>query len=188
MNHDEHAQPDSPPPASPAEAPAGDGNLLSEQFRALDPRFIRAERIVWLIATGVAFFGGAIAVIIFLSGAGPIARLLLAVGWLLLVVILLIASFRIPPLVYRHMSWRATDTVIQIRRGVLWRSITDVPRSRIQHTDVEQGPLMRWCGIAKLVIHTAGARHATVDLPGLDRDEAFRLRDLLLEGTGDDER
>ena len=56
----------------------------------------------------------------------------------------------------------------EILRGVYWRTLTNVPRSRVQHTDVSQGPLERRFGLGTLVIYTAGTQHSQVTLPGLD--------------------
>ena len=60
-----------------------------------------------------------------------------------------------------------------------------LPRVRIQHTDVSQGPLERRYGIGTLKLYTAGSRHTRIELPGLNHDDAIALRDALLaEGGG----
>jgi membrane protein YdbS with pleckstrin-like domain len=86
---------------------------------------------------------------------------------------------------YRHVAYRVDDNGLEIRRGVVWRRILTVPRSRIQHTDVSQGPLERERGLATLVVHTAGTDYERIELDGLARPEALRLRDLLLAPAGD---
>ena len=72
-----------------------------------------------------------------------------------------------------------------IQRGVFWYSETRVPRSRVQHTDINRGPIDRWLGLAELKVHTAGTRLAAVALSGLGEDQARRLRNALL-GEDDD--
>lgn len=69
-----------------------------------------------------------------------------------------------------------------LRSGVWWRSERYVARSRVQHTDLQRGPLARRLGLAELVIHTAGTELASIRVPGLDADRAHALRDALLEG------
>jgi len=83
---------------------------------------------------------------------------------------------------------RLDDDGLQVRRGVCWRSETRVPRSRVQHIDIERGPLLRRRGLATLVVHTAGTRLNAVRVVGLSHDAARRLRDALVdrEGTDDD--
>ena len=55
-----------------------------------------------------------------------------------------------------------------------------VPRSRIQHTDVSQGPLERRHGLGTLVVYTAGTQHSEVKLHGLEFSIAQRIRTHLL--------
>src|ERR1044072_3884217 len=55
-----------------------------------------------------------------------------------------------PPIAYRHLRFGVDDTGIAIESGVLWRSRVALPRVRIQHTDVSQGPLERRNNIGTL--------------------------------------
>ncbi len=71
-------------------------------------------------------------------------------------------------------------------RGVWWRNESFVPRSRIQHTDVNQGPLARRLGIASLLVHTAGTHLAHLGVNGLPHEAAIELRDRLLNRDGRD--
>ena len=91
-----------------------------------------------------------------------------------------------PAVRYRHISYRVDTTGIRIRRGVVWRSETSVPRSRVQHTDVARGPIERSFGLATLIIHTAGTENASVTLSGLAESDAYPIRDYLLESGDDD--
>lgn len=90
-----------------------------------------------------------------------------------------------PPIAYRHLRFGVDETGIAIESGVLWRSRVALPRVRIQHSDVSQGPLDRRYGIGTLKLYTAGSRHVRIELPGLNHEEALALRDALLaEGRG----
>ena len=91
-----------------------------------------------------------------------------------------------PAVEYRHASYRVDANGLEIRRGVYFRAVTNVPRSRVQHTDVAQGPLQRRFGLATLIVHTAGNDSAVVELPGLTHDTALAIRDHLLPGRSDD--
>ena len=70
---------------------------------------------------------------------------------------------------------------VLIRRGVWWRAEIFVPRARIQHTEINQGPLDRRWGMASVAIHTAGTRLESITVPGLTRALAEALRDALLD-------
>ena len=87
-----------------------------------------------------------------------------------------------PGVSYRHTDYRISDQGLRIRRGVLWRSVGNVPRSRVQHTDVSQGPVERYFGLATLVVYTAGTHHASTSLRGLPHERALLIRDHLIAG------
>ena len=77
---------------------------------------------------------------------------------------------------HRRIGWKLDDDGFATRRGGLWRSETLVPVSRVQHLDLERGPLERQLGLATLVVHTAGTRMAAVRLPLLALEDAEALR------------
>lgn len=169
-------QPDRTRPAGDDPPPITDGP------QRLDPRWITVERISSWIYAGIV----TIVLLIFLGLYWSLGwfGLWLRLGFTLMSVAvsasLVYRAHIYPTLWYRRASYVLSQTTIEIRTGVWWRSVTSVPRSRIQHTDVEQGPLMRKYGIAKLIIHTAGTQHATVELIGLSRQQADRTRDHLI--------
>ncbi|MFN7781939.1 MAG: PH domain-containing protein [Lysobacterales bacterium] len=99
--------------------------------------------------------------------------------------ILQIAAFLFARASYRRTRYALDAEGLLIQRGVIWQSETRVPRSRVQHTDLNRGPIDRWLGLAELRVHTAGTRLAAVSLGGLREDEARRLRNDLL-GEDDD--
>ena len=86
-----------------------------------------------------------------------------------------------PDVRYRHISYRLDQNGFTIRRGVVWRGVTSIPKARVQHTDVVQGPLQRRFGLGRLVIHTAGTQDASVSLSGLAYEKALSIRDFLIE-------
>ena len=77
---------------------------------------------------------------------------------------------------------------LRVRRGVVWHKEILVPRSRVQHLDIERGPIERHFGLATLVVHTAGTRLHALRQPGLLDADALALRDALLpEADRDDD-
>lgn len=107
--------------------------------------------------------------------------------WAILAIGLFSQAVAWPPIAHRYKEYRLAPRVLEIRRGVLWRERIAVPRSRVQHIDVKQGPIERRFGLATLVTYTAGTQHSAVAMPGLDHDLALRLRDeLAAQGEVDD--
>lgn len=153
-----------------------------EAVRQLDPRIIHVQEISHAIFTGVLLVVGVVTTVIpLIAGhrrlvtfvAVPAATLIVTGAIWLLGRRFIHASFR-------HTSYIVDADGIEIRRGVFWRTRNRVPRSRIQHTDVTQGPLARAYELATLVLYTAGAEHARIALDGLAFETALELRSDLL--------
>lgn len=149
----------------------------------LDPRVIPFHRITSAIFAAAVSIAWLILIAINMlawDDAPGWAWVVRPVLWLLMVVALAVWAWRWPPIAYRHTSYRLDEQGIEIGRGVIWRVVINVPKSRVQHIDVSQGPLERRYGLGTLVIYTAGTDHARVDLGGLEHGRALRIRDFLL--------
>jgi membrane protein YdbS with pleckstrin-like domain len=163
--------------------------VSGETLESLDPAWPRAERLVWFIVDAVLLapslaglvITGVIGVNLWLLGV-------LGLAWVVAALALAWGTLVMPGIAYRHAGVGVGDLGFEHRRGVWWQKTTIVPWSRVQHTDVTQGPIMRRFGLGKLVIHTAGTRNSVVEVPGLDYDNAKRIRDQLLAHCGPTER
>ena len=81
---------------------------------------------------------------------------------------------------WKFTGWKLDDTGLHLRRGRAWRKEVLVPRSRVQHLDIERGPIERRYGLATLVVHTAGTRQHALRIAGLADEDAVGLRDALV--------
>jgi membrane protein YdbS with pleckstrin-like domain len=164
---------------------APESQLTGGDFRQLDLRVVRLWRVTYLISFGVLLA-------VLLPGLIPIGLNYpwlwwwLVAGWLVLAAICVWFSFWRPPRVFRSWSWRIDAKVLEIRTGLMFQRTRLLPLPRLQHVDLERGPLERHFGLASLVLHTAGTHSANITIPGLDANEAARLRDHLVEIGGDD--
>jgi uncharacterized protein len=156
--------------------------------RQLDPRVIPLDQATgWIVAAILAGASFVVLLIVWAANRFSMSVLLaLAPLWLLVNGALAWHFHRWPAIDYRHTFYRVDHDGIEIRRGVYWRVVVNVPRSRVQHTDVSQGPLERRFGLGTLVIYTAGTDHAKVELAGLDHQVALRIREHLLPGERTD--
>lgn len=71
-----------------------------------------------------------------------------------------------------------------LRRGLVWRTVREVPLSRLQTVDVVSPLLIRVLGLAELRIELAGGDGSEVRLGYISRDEAGRLSAVLLAHAG----
>ena len=162
--------------------------MLPDGFLRLDPRFIQVRQIAGLVTTGVIATVALVALVSVVVATRPDWSLIWVGfgGWLAATALLAWWLWRWPGKAYQYASYRLDTDGLEIRRGVFWRRIVNVPRTRVQHTDVSQGPIERSHGLSTLVVHTAGTEHAMVVLPGLSREDALSLRDQLLPRDGRD--
>ncbi len=174
---------------SPAPRSGPRTNLADGKERRLDPASITVDRLVGAITAAVfsAILLVGVLLVAFLGPFGLVGGLLLVAGWMLLCGALLVFVLSWPPARYRHTTYEVSDQGIRIRRGVIWRSISSVPRSRVQHTDVSQGPIERTYDLATLIIYTAGTHYASISLGGLSHETALFIRDHLIAGGEKDD-
>ena len=164
-------------------------DVADGEEHSLDPRVIPLHRtttglVVAAIALGLLV---ALGIVTLAVDAMPgWLRLLLPALWLMLASTGATLVYWWPVRSHRHTSYRIDAVGIEIRRGVYWRVVINLPRSRVQHIDVSQGPLDRRYGLGTLVLYTAGTDHAKVTLGGLEHGRALLIREHLLPPGADD--
>ena len=171
MTEPEHVTP--PEPATPVPTPAVEG--AAPDWQSLPEAARRVSMITgalsWLPFAAVPTAFG----IALLSGWEP--RIGLGLACALLAALLGIAMGRAR---WARTSWRLDERGLQVRRGIFWRSEVLVPRTRVQHLDLERGPIERRYGLATLIVHTAGTRLYALRQSGFMDADAVALRDALL--------
>ena len=166
----------------------GDVSGAGRVEHSLDPAWIELQRligwIVWAVVTPLLL--SALVVALVTRSLSADIKALLAMSCLALVVLLAWTAQKWPEFEYRYFRYLLDGDGIEIRFGVVWRKLIRVPRSRVQHIDVAQGPLERRHDLASLSIYTAGTQFAHVLLPGLRHSRAIEIRDRLLPGREQD--
>ena len=165
-------------PAAPAPAPP---SIVDGEEHPVDPRSVKVARIIRLSSTLLISMAPLIFVTIgWAAGGIPSAVYLALLGGLLLLLALpLLFAYKWPAARHKRLRYLVDEGGLRIRRGVFWRKVIWIPISRVQHTDVSQGPLQRRFGLATLTVHTAGTAGASISLAGLEHGIATRLNDHL---------
>lgn len=165
----------------PVSVPAAFGDWPGDApWQRLPEAARRSFRLSALLLAGViSLAAGGLPLLIALIDQEPHLPLRLL---LTLPVIPLIFGFALwrASVAYRNVRWRLDEDGLRVRRGRIWRSEVLVPRARVQHLDIERGPIERRYGLATLIVHTAGTRMNALRQPGFDEDTAARLRDALV--------
>ena len=143
----------------------------SPDLIALNPAYVTTTRIA-----------SALGYLPFLIGAGALeVAQLLPLGSFFVPVFLLylFMAFVVPKRKYSHWGYDMGSDRLRIVRGYMFYRDTVVPFGRIQHIDVEQGPIDRRYDLATLTVHTAGNHNSTVTLPGLLHTDALAMREAI---------
>jgi len=85
-----------------------------------------------------------------------------------------------PPFWFRSWRYALRENDVLLCYGVVWRTRRSIPRGRIQHVDIESGPIDRMVGLADLTLYTAGGDDEENELPGLRLEDAEAIREELL--------
>lgn len=163
-------------------------NVADGVEHGLDPRALTVERLggaIALLMGGLPLLVVTVGITL-LVGARRGPLILLPLGALLQCLYLAWSVLVWARRSHESKRYRIDAGGMAIRRGVLWREEIHVPRSRVQHTEVSQGPLERHFGLGTLHVFTAGTEYARVTLGGLEHATAIRIRDHLLPRSNDD--
>lgn len=153
------------------------------EFEQLDRNTIHAEHLSSLIFVSVMSVAGLIVWSLFgLVGWGFGDGKTWATFFVGAFLLALLAwwSYKYPFLRWKTTRYRVTERGFELHRGVYWQHKIFVPRERIQHTDVTQGPISRKFRIAELVINTAGNHNYLIKVEGLNVERANEMRLALL--------
>ncbi len=152
-------------------------------FSHLEPAYFWTALGMWVVVT-LAILGGA--TLLWLASYDnakaaivlPIIALMASVG------AVAVALLNIWEITKKGYAMREHD--ILFRKGLVWRSITAVPFSRVQHVETHRGPIDRLVGLSELKIYTAGGQSSDLKIPGLTIQRASALRQSILNHAYED--
>ncbi|MGY8939091.1 MAG: PH domain-containing protein [Flavobacteriales bacterium] len=96
---------------------------------------------------------------------------------MLSVVFMLILFLKIIGFKKRKYAVREKD--ISYKKGVFFRSLTTVPFNRIQHIEIDQGPVARYFGLVALSVFTAGDSSDDLKVSGLLKKDAVQIKEFI---------
>lgn len=82
----------------------------------------------------------------------------------------------------RSIGYRIEERELKVSSGIMFRRVVSVPFARMQLVEVSAGPLERAFSLASVQLHTASAS-TDAKIPGLDPEQAARLRDALASNS-----
>jgi membrane protein YdbS with pleckstrin-like domain len=149
----------------------------------LTPGALTLFRLEGLIRAGLyAVPVSGLALVLAVTGEAVWAVPVLALAGLLGLVL----SVWYPPRAWRSWGYAVRENDLLITGGVLVRQVVSIPAGRIQHVDIQQGPLERTMGLARVRVYTASGGGADGVIPGLTMEAADALRERLVRREAED--
>ena len=140
-------------------------------WQSVSPKLATQMRLV-LIGIGLLVVALVTALLAFLTPVGWV------IAWIVVAALALVWGYFMIGRSARSWAYAEREEDLYIRHGVLFRRMVSVPYGRMQYVDVQAGPLDQAFKIANVHLHTASPG-TTARIPGLNADEAARLRDRL---------
>ncbi|MDA0378263.1 MAG: PH domain-containing protein [Bacteroidetes bacterium] len=111
----------------------------------------------------------------------PILRGGDSMAWFNLIIAAMYLLFIVPWITLHYLRFRywVTPHELIIHSGVLTRRSRNIPVDRIQNIEIEQAPLQRMLGTAKVLVYTAGSARAEGSLEYVSVAEAHQVRALV---------
>lgn len=92
-------------------------------------------------------------------------------------VYLIVIFIKIIGLKKRKYAVREKD--ISYKKGLFFKSLTTVPFNRIQHVEIDQGPIARFFNLASLSVFTAGDSSDDLKISGLLKEDAQQIKEYI---------
>ncbi|WP_138755181.1 PH domain-containing protein [Paenibacillus sinopodophylli] len=142
-----------------------------ELTKRLHRDYVKVYRISELISNGI-FLAFIIAYFICAS----IWEWTLLPGWIALficAVSLVLFTWIFPQITYKRFQYELFENELEIQSGLVFISNVLIPMVRVQHVELESGPLMRKYDLASVSVVTAATTHK---ISGLKLGEAQQLK------------
>jgi len=150
----------------------------------LDNNYKKVRIIVWFIFAvilAVAFF--TVLMLVNWQGHRPLFLVIASP----VILFILTFSFIITYYGFYQMAYAVRGRDLFYKKGLIFRKTTIIPFNRIQHCEVNHGPVDRMFGLASLKIFTAGGQASDLEIPGLVESKAHAIKDYIIGKTGFDE-
>lgn len=143
------------------------------QWNPLSPQYLKMK----LVLTGIVWP--------ILIAAAVVPLMIWGQRWMWITALalgVLIWAWRLArtPRAFHRCGYAETDSDVYTTSGLAYRHLQCVPYGRMQVVNVSSGPIQRAFGIASVEMVTSSVS-GTIEIPGLDADDAAALRDRLIE-------
>lgn len=144
------------------------------KLTSLHPKYWNVVLIT--ISISLLVFGTIIGVISFNSEEFAGSEVYFILGFVLLATFWFLFS-RIG---FKKKSYAFRNHDVIYRSGIIATNTMVIPYNRVQHVALHEGLISRYFGLAKVEIFTAGGSSSDIEIPGIAKEEAENIKQLLM--------
>ena len=149
-------------------------NILEVEFKYINRKYLK------VILINITFVYSSLLAAVFFIEYENILGLEEVTFWLFLfITILFIYTIFIKIIGFKRRKFLVREKDISYKKGVFYKKITTVPFNRIQHVEIDQGPISRFFNLASLSVFTAGDSSDDLKVNGLLKDEAQQIKEYI---------
>lgn len=149
-------------------------NILEVEFKYINRKYLK------VILINITFVYLSLLAAVFFLEYKNILGLEEVSFWLFLfITILFIYTIFIKIIGFKRRKFLVREKDISYKKGVFYKKITTVPFNRIQHVEIDQGPISRFFNLASLSVFTAGDSSDDLKVNGLLKDEAQQIKEYI---------
>ena len=149
-------------------------NILEVEFKYINRKYLK------VILINITFVYLSLLAVVFFLEYKNILGLEEVIFWLFLfITILFIYTIFIKIIGFKRRKFLVREKDISYKKGVFYKKITTVPFNRIQHVEIDQGPISRFFNLASLSVFTAGDSSDDLKVNGLLKDEAQQIKEYI---------
>ena len=103
--------------------------------------------------------------------------------WLILGIIIPIFSFLLvvfSSIGFKKKGFAFREHDVLYRYGIIATNTIVIPYNRVQHVALHEGLVSRYFGLAKIEIFTAGGSSSDIEIPGIEKEQAENIKQLLM--------
>jgi uncharacterized protein len=146
------------------------------QLSELHPKYKKVVIINAAIFSIILFIGYSVIYVMNQDEKSSKFWIFLAVGAIVLLGLIFFFSL----LGYKKKGFAFREHDVLYRSGIIATNAMVIPYNRVQHVALHEGLVSRYFGLAKVEIFTAGGDSSDIEIPGIDKEEAENIKQLLM--------
>ena len=94
--------------------------------------------------------------------------------------VLIILTFLFSRIAFLKKGFVFREHDVLFKNGIIATNTIIIPYNRVQHVALHEGWLSRYFGLAKVEIFTAGGSSSDIKIPGIEKEQAEKIKQLLM--------